>query len=260
MKRFLQTFSLVFLLAIIPLIGEGQRAEGTDPRRIYATRATLLEQAEAAERDAAASSGMSDRAKETRRGEAWVLRQRLENGDFLVGDRIVLTVYADSSMSDTLTVLTNRVVQVRGVPALSLAGVLRSELEEHLTSELGKYLRNPRLDAVPLVRVAISGEVARPGFYNVRADLLLADAVMLAGGPTREADLDRSELRRGAEVLFRKKDVSVALSGGVSLDELHLRGGDELFVGARRRMSMTQTLQGLAAVAGLTSLVLSLSR
>ena len=112
------------------------------------------------------------------------VKDRLEKGDLQPGDRIALRVVGEQTLTDTFTVTPERTVELPSLPAITVAGVLRSELEPHLTKQLGRYIRNPDLQAAALVRVSMAGAVGRPGFYNLPADVLATDAIMAAGGPS----------------------------------------------------------------------------
>ena len=84
------------------------------------------------------------------------------------------------------------------MPDISLQGVLRSELQDYLTTQLARYIKHPDVQTTSLVRVAVMGSVTKPGFYQLPADLALADAIMIAGGPTTTADVDRTQVKRGS--------------------------------------------------------------
>ena len=141
-----------------------------------------------------------------------------------------------------------------------MKGVLRSELEGHLTRELARYVRDPRLIATPLLRIAVFGSIPRPGYLHVPADILLSDLLMLAGGPAATANLAGSELRRGPDRVIAGRSMMIALSGGSSLDDLHLRSGDELHVPEKRTTNWTTLMQAAGVVGGLASLAFTLSR
>ena len=117
--------------------------------------------------------------------------------DFQVGDRILLLVEGDSALSDTFTVVAGPALHLPNVGEISLAGVRRPDLEMYLTRELGRYLKDPVVHARALIRVSVLGEVERPGFYAVPLDLVLADALMVAGGPTQDAKVDQLRILRG---------------------------------------------------------------
>ena len=207
------------------------------PRGAMATRADL--EAAAA---AAAQSGRSD--------EAAALRARLSEGDFAVGDRIVIQLRTDSVYSDTLVVRDGQVLRLPNLPDLPLRGVLRSELEPHLVRELSRYIREPQVEAHELIRLAVLGEVAHPGYYWTTPDLLVSDAIMSAGGPTATADVERSVIRRNGKELFHQKAARAAIAGGRTLDQLSLRAGDEIVVGRRHERNVATTIQAAALLLG----------
>jgi Periplasmic protein involved in polysaccharide export len=142
-------------------------------------------------------------------------------------------------------------VQIPQVGDISLAGVLRSELVPTLSSHLGKYLRDPVVEAIPLVRVGILGNVARPGFYYAAADLPISDVLMSAGGPTPVADLGRVTVRREGQIVIDEDNTRVALREGMSMDLLHLQAGDEISVGAQKSFPWPIVIPAVSTAVGL---------
>src|SRR3989442_7107013 len=63
----------------------------------------------------------------------------------------------------------------------------RSTLFPYTT--LFRSIKNPVVRARPLIRIAVIGEVTRPGFYLVPPTSQVEDAVMAAAGPTQNAKL-----------------------------------------------------------------------
>ncbi|MGH7665498.1 MAG: polysaccharide biosynthesis/export family protein [Gemmatimonadaceae bacterium] len=250
----LATVVATWLFLSIPIGLGGQATPSTDPRGAYATRAALEQQATDAER-AAGDSRLEADARERRRAEAWLLRRRLSEGDLSVGDRIVLRVTGEQAMTDTFTVRLGPELILPALPPIGLRGVLRSELESHLKSQLGRYLQRPEVTAVPLLRVAVMGQVGRPGYYHVPADMLLSDVLMVAGGPATNIDLERSRILREGEALYSARDVRTALADGMSLDALSLRSGDEFIVAQRRQLPWHTLLQTIGFGIGLVTLI-----
>lgn len=208
------------------------RSNGPAPSH-QASRAEIEALAIAAEQLAASSSG-DDKLRDQRRAEAEALRMRLRDGDFRVGDRVVLNVRGDSALTDTFTVRPGPSLSLPGLPPLPLQAVLRSELQDHLTRHVATLLRDPVVEAYPLIRLGVLGEVDRPGYYFVMPDALVTDAIMVAGGPTREADLTKTTVRRGTTRLWERHDLRAALMRGSTLDQLGLHSGDEIMIGERR--------------------------
>ena len=233
--------ALVVAVAAPPLAAQGPGSIRVPSARDFETRADLTAAAAVAE-------------QQGRSQEAWLLRSRLERGDFQEGDRIVLTL-ANNPVMDTLKVRADKFVQITGLPDLSLAGVLRAELTDTLRSHLAKYLRDPGVRATPLLPVSVLGNVAAPGFYYFAADMVLRDVIMAAGGPA-SADLRKIEIRRAGQTIWNAEDVRVALAEGVSLDRLHLRAGDEIFVPEQRRITASTVVSVASTATALLLLVL----
>lgn len=163
--------------------------------------------------------------------QAAAIRARLRDGDFRPGDKIILTYYSDAAHSDTLIVRAGSVVELPGKVVLPLQGVLRSELNDRLTAELLKYVKAENVNATPLTRIGVLGEVSRPGYFAVRSDIPITDAMMLAGGPTATADVARSVVKRGSGE-YRSADATRrAIAAGMTLDQFGIEAGDEIVVG-----------------------------
>lgn len=237
------------MLGVALLVGGAAEAKAQSspagPSRDLETREALEQQAQAAERQG-------------RSGEAFLLRSRLQRGDFQEGDRIVINLLGTTTFHDTVTVRAGKLLPLPRMGDVPLEGVLRSELTSRVSSHLAKFLRDSSVRATPLLRLAVLGEVQQPGFYYVSADVLLSDVLMKAGGPGGDADLSKLEIRRAGETIWDAKSASAALAEGMSLDRLHLRAGDEILVGERRRRNWPQILQGglaaLSLVVGLIAL------
>ena len=133
-------------------------------------------------------------------------KSSLRLGDFQAGNQIVLSIEGGGSVqSDTLTVESGPLIDVPTLGPILLHGVLRSELETHLATEIGRFIQTPRIQARALIRVSVAGAVGQPGFYALPTDLRLSDAVTLAGGPAGGADPGQIRVERGngRAVVFR---------------------------------------------------------
>lgn len=234
------------LLLAVPAI----QAQEPEQDRHGTSRAELEAAAVAAERDAS-SSRLNEEQREDKRLEARLIRDRLRDGDLQVGDRIALRVRGHEMLTDTFTVRAGRTVVLGDLPEISLAGVLRSELQEYLTIHIGRYVRDPVVEATPLVRVGVLGPVGRPGYYALPADMLLSDAIMYAGGPGGNADMRRSRIRRGNQDVVSRRGFAGALASGMTLDELNIRAGDELVIGERNNSNWHTNIRTVAAVLGI---------
>jgi protein involved in polysaccharide export with SLBB domain len=156
-------------------------------------------------------------------------RPRAAN-EIQVGDRILLRVTGETQLTDTFTVTSGPAVVLPFVGSVPLAGVLRDSVERVLVAAISRFYRDPAVHARTLVRVAVLGEVQRPGFYAVPVDMLLPDVIMTAGGPTGYAQVDRVRiLRHGVESL-PQDSVMKALAQGMTLSQIDVRSEDQLIV------------------------------
>src|SRR5437660_8778640 len=103
----------------------GQSTTVTGRPSEFETRADLEARAQLAE-------------SQHRTSEAWLLRNRLEKGDFQEGDRIVWTLHTSAIQQpiETVTVRVGKVVPLLRLDDLKLDGVLRSELNDRLVHHL----------------------------------------------------------------------------------------------------------------------------
>ena len=149
---------------------------------------------------------------------------------FQVGDRILLRVEGDSALSDTFTVVAGPALRLPAIGEISLAGVRRNDLEAYLTRELGRYIKDPVVQARALIRVSVLGEVVRPGYYALPVDMVLADALMVAGGATQLARVDRLNIQRGTSSLWGGNALQWQIARGATLEDLGILAGDRIEV------------------------------
>jgi protein involved in polysaccharide export with SLBB domain len=191
---------------------------------------------------------------------AAAIRQRLRDGDFQVGDKILLSIFTDAARTDTLVVREGRLIDLPAKAVLPLTGVLRSELKDRVTAEVLKYVKADRVDVTPLTRIGVLGEVARPGYFAFRSDVPITDAIMQAGGPTAAADIDKSVVKRANREYRSADETRQAVAKGLTLDQLGLSAGDELVVGRQRQFFNPGMTTALGLLASLTAIFFAAHR
>ena len=228
------------------------------PPRTRVSREELTEAANRTRQSCMAQKNSSARAACLKQEQR--IRERLRDGDFQPGHRILLSVYGDSALSDTFTVRADRKLLLPNLPPLSVVGVLDSELETFLKEQLSQYLKNPTVRAQGLLRVSVLGAVGQPGFYSFPMDFAITDVIMEAGGPAGDAEMNRAEIRRSGAVAVDKKGMQDAFRLGLTLNDVGVRPGDELVVpsGSRSRWQKVATVAGV--VTGLAWTVSALVR
>lgn len=213
--------------ALIPASGAAQEPAIDDWR---ATRGQLERRAEALAQSAA-SPAYGDRLRASARAQLEVVRHRLAAGDFRLGERILVDIQGQTvSTSDTLTVQDSLIVAIPNIRRVRLHGVLRSELDALMTREVGAVVLNAVVRAQPLMRLAVFGQVANPGYVSVSADTRVDELITIAGGPTVGADLTNVRLARGDTVLADSEAIGLAIAEGRALSALALRDGDALIL------------------------------
>lgn len=178
----------------------------------------------------AESRGYSAAFRERARDEAALIRERLTDGDLQVGDRIQLQVENQKELTDTFVVATGRTLVLPNVGSIPLNGVLRSEIEPYLTQQMARYIRNPVVHARSLLRVLITGSVGKPGFYLLPSESLVTDALMAAGGPGANAQIEKVRIERDGRAIWEVAALQQAITEGRTLDQLSLRAGDRIVV------------------------------
>ncbi|AUS99773.1 sugar ABC transporter substrate-binding protein [Nostoc sp. CENA543] len=132
-------------------------------------------------------------------------------------------------------------IVVPQVGTVSVQGLSLEEAQEKIRLSLSRITVDPLLVvslATPRpVQVTISGEVFRPGIYNVSAALpRVADALLLAGGSSIAADLRQIQVRRrltDGSTIAQNIDLYGTLQNDGSLPSLRLQDGDAIIVPKR---------------------------
>ena len=212
--------------------------------------ATRASEAADPKRDASERAQASETEKQ--------LRARLTEGDFHVGDRIVVRITGAQSALDTLTVTAGRSLRIPDAGDFSVDGVLRSELDERLNAQLARYFRNASVHAQPLTRLAVLGEVRTPGFVHVPSQALLSDVISAAGGPTPAGRLDRASVRRAGRTVINAAAFAKGLAAGATLDDFGIRAGDEVVVGAKSTTNWSQIIQTATLVVGSAATIIAI--
>jgi len=161
---------------------------------------------------------------------------------FVINPVVVLSLAAqrpDTSFQAQVNAEGNVVVPQVGL--VSVQGLSLEEAQEKIRLSLSKILTDPLL-VVTLasprpVQVNISGEVFRPGIYNLNPSLpRIGEALLVAGGSTIAADLRQVQVRRrlvDGSTISQTVDLYAALQNDGSIPSLRLQDGDSLIIPRR---------------------------
>jgi polysaccharide export outer membrane protein len=139
--------------------------------------------------------------------------------------------------NQTVTVQPDGYITLRGVGELHVEGQTVPEVTQSIRTAYAKILHDP------VITVALkdfdkpyfiaSGQVQRPGKYDLRGDTTVTQAVAIAGGFNDNAKHSQVLLFRRVSndwVEVKKLDVKQMLQAANLNEDLHLRPGDMLFV------------------------------
>jgi protein involved in polysaccharide export with SLBB domain len=145
------------------------------------------------------------------------------------GDVVKIQVWGHEELSGEFPVDENYNLLFPLVGSINVRQVTVSQLRERLNMELSQLFQRPFFTLTPMFRVAVLGEVFKPGLYSVDPTLTVFDLLALAGGPTRQANEKKLQLIRGGEsVRVSLEPAAIARS---TLRELGVRSGDQLVMG-----------------------------
>jgi len=144
------------------------------------------------------------------------------------GDVVKVQVWGHEELSGEFPVDENYNLLFPLVGSINVRQVTVSQLRERLNTELGQLFQRPFFTLTPLFRVAVLGEVWKPGLYSVDPTLTVFDLTALAGGPTRQANNKLQLIRGGQAVAVSLDPQAIARS---TLRELGVRSGDQLVMG-----------------------------
>lgn len=114
-----------------------------------------------------------------------------------VGDKLNVRVFQVADLSfEELVVDTSGNIQMPLIGAVSGAGRTAGEISSDIASRLSaQYLRNPQVTVTVTEaasqKITVDGAVTKPGVYEMRGSTSLLQAVAMAEGPSRVADLSK---------------------------------------------------------------------
>lgn len=157
--------------------------------------------------------------------------------DYRLGpdDVLNITVYREEELDRKVRISSDGYMSFPLLGKVGVEGFTVSELENHLTEELKRYLKKPQVTVFikEYSTITVAGQVKKPGSYPLKRELTVIEAISLAQGFTKIAARNKVKIMRlnedGEEeaILVRVADIS---KRGDKLEDVHLRRGDIVFV------------------------------
>lgn len=143
------------------------------------------------------------------------------------GDGVRLSVRDEPTLSGEFPVVEPGRVLLPEIGIVMVAERPYSAVEAEVRERYGRILVNPEVVLVPLVRIAVIGEVREPGLFPVDPSQTVADLLATAGGITPIANTGNIALVRDGTI------TRIRLDPGAAALADRLRSGDQIVVGRR---------------------------
>ena len=159
------------------------------------------------------------------------------SADYRIGPQDVLEVlvWKNDALSKVVTVRPDGKISLPLLDDVQAAGVTPKQLKADLTRRLAKYITSPEVSVIVREirsrKVAVVGEVRKPGRYDVGSRASVLDAIALAGGFNDFARRSKMVILRveGSTVTRIPCDYDKVVSNA-QLETFLLRPGDTLIV------------------------------
>jgi polysaccharide biosynthesis/export protein len=157
------------------------------------------------------------------------------------GDVLVLILTGDVERVQTLTVTREGFVVIPQVGQLYVANLTLGQVQDQLYSRLGRIYSGVRrgpnattrfqlsIARLRNIQVFVTGDVVRPGAYQMSSAGTVLTALYAAGGPTSNGSFRHVEIRRG-RALVDSLDLYDYLLHGSNPTDIRLQSGDVVFV------------------------------
>jgi polysaccharide export outer membrane protein len=182
-----------------------------------------------------------------------LLSQRIETPYTLgAGDRLQVSVFNVPEYSGEYQVLVDGTLNLPIVGSLNVADLTITQTTELISRQYAPFLRRPivtvSLIAPRPLEIAIAGEVRSPGSYLVEVAggqqfPTVTQAVQLAGGITRAAQVRQVQLRRFYQGQEQRYNIDLwrLLQNADLAQDLTLRDGDTLYIPRTNEINPLET-------------------
>jgi polysaccharide export outer membrane protein len=144
------------------------------------------------------------------------------------GDVVKIQVFGHDELDGEYPVDENYVLLLPIIGEIDVRDMSVVDLRRRIRAEFGQLYTQSYVSIIPLFRVAVLGEVARPGLYSVDPTMTIYDVLATAGGPSRDAQGSRTRLVRAGQAV--QVPVDAEWLARATLRELGVRSGDQIII------------------------------
>lgn len=154
------------------------------------------------------------------------------------GDVLEISVWGHPELKTVVQVRPDGYITFPLVGNLMAAGKTSGELTTELQTRLSEYVVDPSVTVIITqfrnIEVQVLGEVRNPGYFRLKANARLLDAISSAGGPTEDANLTQVTLTRiiGDSSSLQTLDVKKFITEGDINHNPLLTDGDVIYLSA----------------------------
>lgn len=162
--------------------------------------------------------------------------------DFLAGDAIQILIPADtgSVLKGVYPIDATGMADLPIAGRVVIAGKNRQNIEQYLAGIWAPYLKDTHVQAIPVIRVAIMGNVREPGYYYPSPDAVIYDAIKMAGGPLLPFKMEETAHLRAGKVI--NDELTEQISRSQTLRESGIVSGDEILIPVPDRITMKEAI------------------
>ncbi len=152
------------------------------------------------------------------------------------GDVLRVAVFGNTDLTSRVTVRPDGRVTLPLLNDIVMSGKTVNDITREITEAYRHFVQDARVavvvEEVHSYRVFVTGKVLRPGDFESRTAVSVMQALALAGGGARGADLDHiMVLRRASNGREERYDVSMSdILDGQMQENFTLRSGDTVIV------------------------------
>jgi polysaccharide biosynthesis/export protein len=164
------------------------------------------------------------------------LQQRNPRYQVMRSDVLMVSFPLSTELNEVVTVQPDGYVTLASIGSVYLQGMTVPEIVDTLKKAYAHVLHDPII-SVDLINFqkpyfTVSGQVGKPGQYDLRADTTVSEAIAVAGGflPTAKTQVFFYHRVSSEWVEVKKLHVKELLHGKNVNEDVHLQPGDMVFV------------------------------
>jgi polysaccharide export outer membrane protein len=239
----MRTAGLLILQFAVVASGQGNGPSASSTFRPSAPQSVTITATESSQSPTQSPGGTASSGTTTQSGKADGMGDPIFGGERHPLYRLSKSDVIDANFTfspdynQSLTIQPDGFIALRGAGTVQAEGLTLPQLQQALTIAYSSFLHQPEITLTlkdfDKPYFLASGEVAKPGKYELRGDLTVNEAIAIAGGFTQQA-------RHSQVVLFRRVSSEIAEVHVLDLkkmldsrnlrEDMHLRPGDFVFV------------------------------